>query len=130
MEISINRPSITIALNIADSEPIELKLYTDTPKVYKAVAEAWRDLEAIQRERLALPSKGLSQAELALQTCRCLEHEAKASIIAIQEALGSEFSKIESIISYLPVSALSDILTAIARGMSEAMIESLAKGKI
>ena len=130
MDISINRPYTTIALNIADSEPIELKLYTNTPKAYQAITEAWIMLDRIQRDRAELSTKGLSQVDLALRTCRHLEMEADVTIDAIKIALGDEFAKVESIVGYLPLSALTDILTAIARSMSEAMIDDLAKVKI
>lgn len=130
MDISITRPYSVIVLNIADSEPIELKLYTGTPKVYEAITWAWIELERIQRDRAELPSKKLSQTDLALYTCRNLEMEADVSIGAIKEALGDEFKKIEPIVKYLPVSSLANILSAIAKSMGEAMINDLAKGKI
>lgn len=130
MDISITRPYSVIVLNIADSEPIELKLYTGTHKVYEAITWAWIELERIQRERAELPSKKLSQTDLALYTCRSLEMEAEVSIGAIKEALGDEFKKIEPIVKYLPVSSLANILSAIAKSMGEAMINDLAKGKI
>lgn len=130
MDISINRPFTTITLNIADSEPIDLRLYTGTPKVYQAITESWMYLERIQRDREELHTKGLSQMELAHKTCRSLENEAGVSIDAIRLALGEEFQKIESIVGYLPLSSLIDILTAIAKSMGDAMIEDLSKGKI
>lgn len=130
MDISINRPFTTITLNIADSEPIELKLYTSTAKGYQTITDAWRMLYSMQEDRAELHTKGLSPMELALHTCRHLEMEAEVTIDAIKTALGDEFAKIESIVGYLPLSALTDILSAIAKSMSEAMIDDLAKGKI
>lgn len=130
MTINIdNRPSITLEINLPD-QSIELKVYTDTPNVYKAINTAYRNaLEVEDRVKKAIEKE--HAITKSVEVLEALEYQASNLIDAIEFALGiEEFSKIGDIVNDLPLKALRDIVSAIADAMCNQLIDRIKENKI